>query len=155
MTGLMLLERADVARKKLRNARLKEERYRDSAEHIRVSISRCGSHSRNVTAHETAMIRHMDAADAANRLENELNLIIDEVESKLEQLTVEHGDEVLRMAFLEDVPFNVIAKKFHYSRQSIYKVKDRALEELDRILAAEETANGAPTAKLETLGECG
>ena len=102
------------------------------------------------------MIRHMDAADAANRLENELNLIIDEVENKLEQLTVEHGDEVLRMAFLEDVPFNVIAKKFHYSRQGIYKVKDRALEELDRIIAAEDAANGTPAApKLETLGECG
>ena len=50
----------------------------------------------------------------------------------------------------------MIAKKFHYSRQGIYKVKDRALEELDRIIAAEDEANRAPAApKLETLCECG
>ena len=152
MTGLMLLSRVVVARKKLRNARLKEDRYRRSAENIRVSFSRCGSHNRNVSAHETAMVRHMDAADEANKLENELNLIIDEIESKLEMLTVDKGDEVLRMHFLDGVPLSKVAKEFHYNRQAIYKVKDRALKELDQILAAEEVP---PSLNLGTLGECG
>ena len=152
MTGLMLLSRVVMARKKLQNARLKEDRYRRSAENIRVSVSRCGSHTRNVSAHETAMVRHMDAADEANRLENELNLIIDEVESKLEMLTVDKGDEVLRMHFLDGVPLSKVAKELHYNRQAIYKVKDRALEELNQILAAEEVPPGL---NLGTLGECG
>ena len=52
--------------------------------------------------------------------------------------------------------FNAIAKMLHYSSQDIYKLKNRALKELDCIIAAEKAAMKAPSGlKLSTFGEYG
>ena len=54
------------------------------------------------------------------------------------------------------MPLSQVAEKLHYNRQAIYKVKDRALAELDQILADEEATGEAPRIlKLATLSECG
>ena len=57
------------------------------------------------------------------------------------QMQTINGPEMLRGIYIENKPVPEVANELHYSRQGAYKLRDRALRELDRILAAEEQAD--------------
>ena len=83
----------------------------------------------------------MEAVDHVTALIQEKNAIIDRVEEKLMQMQTINGSEMLRGIHIEYKPVPDVANELHYSRQGAYKLRDRALRELDRILAAEEQAD--------------
>ena len=96
------------------------------------------SQTPDVTRNESMVIKYMEAVDRVTALIQEKNAIIDRVEEKLILMQTPNGPEMLRGVYIEYKPVPEVANELHYSRQGAYKLRDRALRELDRILAAEE-----------------
>ena len=92
----------------------------------------------DVTRNEAMMSKYMEAVDQVTALIQEKNAVIDRVETKLMQMQTTNGPEMLRSIYIEYKPVTEVANELHYSRQGAYKLGDRALRELDRILVAEE-----------------
>ena len=77
----------------------------------------------------------------ADALEREATAAIDrlvdlkvEILTTLNKLTDDTGKEILRMRYIELVPWNEIRMKFGYSDSWIFKKRNKALDELDEIL---------------------
>ena len=77
----------------------------------------------------------------ADELEREATAAIDRlVDLKVEILTTincltdEKGREILRMRYIELVPWNEIRMRFGYSDSWIFKKQNKAMDELDEIL---------------------
>ncbi len=103
----------------------------------RLSLTGKVSQTPDVTRNEGMMIKYMEAVDQVTALIQKKNAVIDRVEEKLMQMQTINGPEMLRGIYIEYKPVPDVVNELHYSRQGAYKLKDRALRELDRILAAE------------------
>ena len=141
MTGLAFLGQIAVVEKRLITAKKRVERYKADMDYVN-RLSQIGkvSQTPDVTRNESMVIKYMEAVDRVTALIQEKNAIIDRVEEKLILMQTPNGPEMLRGS-----PYRIqtsyvkeVANELHYSRQGAYKLRDRALRELDRILAAEE-----------------
>ena len=139
MTGLAFLGQIAVVEKRLIAAKKRMERYKADMDYVN-RLSQIGkvSQTPDVTRNEAMVIKYMEAVDQVTALIQEKNVIIDRVEEKLMQMQTINGSEMLRGIYIEYKPVPEVANELHYSRQGAYKLRDRALRELDRILAAEE-----------------
>ena len=75
-------------------------------------------------------------ADLQSELLSEIDDLVDlkkEVKKTLEKLPPREYDVLHRIYVLRQ-PVNLVAYKTHYSRPTIYKIKDRGLEMLQKIL---------------------
>ena len=139
MTGLAFLGQIAVVEKRLITAKKRVERYKADMDYVN-RLSQIGkvSQTPDVTRNESMVIKYMEAVDRVTALIQEKNAIIDRVEEKLILMQTPNGPEMLRGVYIEYKPVAEVANELHYSRQGAYKLRDRALRELDRILAAEE-----------------
>lgn len=139
LTGLAFLGQIAVVEKRLIAAKKRVERYKADMDYVN-RLSQIGkvSQTPDVTRNESMVIKYMEAVDQVTALIQEKNAVIDRVEEKLMQMQTINGPEMLRGIYIEYKPVPEVANELHYSRQGAYKLRDRALRELDRILAAEE-----------------
>ena len=139
MTGLAFLGQIAMVEKRLIAAKKRVERYKADMDYVN-RLSQIGkvSQTPDVTRNESMVIKYMEAVDQVTALIQEKNAVIDRVEEKLMQMQTINGPEMLRGVYIEYKPVTEVANELHYSRQGAYKLRDRALRELDRILAAEE-----------------
>ena len=139
LTGLAFLGQIAVVEKRLITAKKRVERYKADMDYVN-RLSQIGkvSQTPDVTRNESMVIKYMEAVDRVTALIQEKNAIIDRVEEKLILMQTPNGPEMLRGVYIEYKPVTEVANELHYSRQGAYKLRNRALRELDRILAAEE-----------------
>ena len=139
VTGLAFLGQIAMVEKRLITAKKRVERYKADMDYVnRLSQTGKVSQTSDVTRNESMVIKYMEAVDQVTALIQEKNAIIDRVEEKLMQMRTINGPEMLRGVYIEYKPVTEVANELHYSRQGAYKLRNRALRELDRILAAEE-----------------
>lgn len=148
MTGLAFLGQIAVVEKRLIAAKKRMERYKADMDYVnRLSQTGKVSQTPDVTRNESMVIKYMEAVDQVTALIQEKNAVIDRVEEKLMQMQTINGPAMLRGIYIEYKPVPEVANELHYSRQGAYKLRDRALRELDRILAAEEQNDRQQSAK--------
>ena len=142
LTGLAFLGQIAVVEKRLIAANKRVERYKADMDYVN-RLSQIGkvSQTPDVTRNESMVIKYMEAVDQVTALIQEKNDVIDRVEEKLMRMQTINGPEMLRGIYIEYKSVVEVANELHYSRQGAYKLKDRALRELDRILATEKQAD--------------
>lgn len=97
------------------------------------------SRSRDVTVHENAVIRLMEAEQEYVEAERQYSDLRDQVCSLLQRLDDPMNADILRLRYVEHKRMPAIAKELHLSRSSIYSRHEIALSELQGILQTQST----------------
>ena len=99
----------------------------------------CVSRSRDVTAHENAVIRLMEAEQEYAEAEREYGALRSQVCSLLQRIDDPINADILKLRYVEHKRMPAIAKELHLSRSSIYSRHEIALSELQGILQTQST----------------
>ena len=99
----------------------------------------CVSRSRDVTAHENAVIRLMEAEQEYAEAEREYGDLRSQVCSLLQRIDDPMNADILKLRYVEHKRMPAIAKELHLSRSSIYSRHEIALSELQDILQTQFT----------------
>lgn len=99
----------------------------------------CVSRSRDVTAHENAVIRLMEAKQEYAKAEQQYSELRNLVCSLLQRLDDPMNADILKLRYVEHKRITDIAKELHLSRSSIYSRHEIALLELQGILQMRST----------------
>ena len=99
----------------------------------------CVSRSRDVTVHENAVIRLMEAEQEYVEAERQYSDLRNQVCSLLQRLDDPMNADILRLRYVEHKRMPAIAKELHLSRSSIYSRHEIALSELQGILQTQST----------------
>lgn len=94
------------------------------------------SRSRNMTAHEDAMIRLMQAKDAYNAREIEYNQIVAEINDLICQVKGSDRRKTLIDFCINQRSMKDIAVDLHFSKRQAQRVFNSAYQELDKLLKA-------------------
>lgn len=97
------------------------------------------SRSRDVTVHENAVIRLMEAEQEYVEAERQYSDLRNQVCSLLQRLDDPMNADILRLRYVEHKRMPAIAKELHLSRSSIYSRHEIALSELQDILQTQFT----------------
>ena len=97
------------------------------------------SRSRDVTVHENAVIRLMEAEQEYVEAERQYSDLRNQVCSLLQRLDDPMNADILRLRYVEHKRMPAIAKELHLSRSSIYSRHEIALSELQGILQTQAT----------------
>ena len=97
------------------------------------------SRSRDVTVHENAVIRLMEAEQEYVEAERQYSDLRNQVCSLLQRLDDPMNADILRLRYVEHKRMPAIAKEHHLSRSSIYSRHEIALSELQGILQTQST----------------
>lgn len=97
------------------------------------------SRSRDVTVHENAVIRLMEAEQKYVEAERQYSDLRNQVCSLLQRLDDPMNADILRLRYVEHKRMPAIAKELHLSRSSIYSRHEIALSELQGILQTQST----------------
>lgn len=97
------------------------------------------SRSRDVTVHENAVIRLMEAEQEYVEAERQYSDLRNQVCSLLQRLDDLMNADILRLRYVEHKRMPAIAKELHLSRSSIYSRHEIALSELQGILQTQST----------------
>lgn len=97
------------------------------------------SRSRDVTVHESAVIRLMEAEQEYVEAERQYSDLRNQVCSLLQRLDDPMNADILRLRYVEHKRMLAIAKELHLSRSSIYSRHEIALSELQGILQTQST----------------
>ena len=97
------------------------------------------SRSRDVTVHENAVIRLMEAEQEYVEAERQYSDLRNQVCSLLQRLDDPINAEILKLRYVEHKRMTAIAKELHLSRSSIYSRHEIALSELQGILQTQAT----------------
>ena len=97
------------------------------------------SRSRDVTIHENAVIRLMEAEQEYVEAERQYSDLRNQVCSLLQRLDDPMNADILRLRYVEHKRMPAIAKELHLSRSSIYSRHEIALSELQGILQTQST----------------
>lgn len=97
------------------------------------------SRSRDVTVHESAVIRLMEAEQEYVEAERQYSDLRNQVCSLLQRLDDPMNADILRLRYVEHKRMLAIAKELHLSRSSIYSRHEIALSELQGILQTQAT----------------
>ena len=92
------------------------------------------SRSRDVTVHENAVIRLMEAEQEYVEAERQYSDLRNQVCFLLQRLDDPMNADILRLRYVEHKRMPAIAKELHLSRSSIYSRHEIALSELQGIL---------------------
>ena len=99
----------------------------------------CVSRSRDVTVHENAVIRLMEAEQEYVEAERQYSDLRNQVCTLLQRLDDPMNADILRLRYVEHKRMPAIAKELHLSRSSIYSRHEIALSELQGILQTQST----------------
>ena len=99
----------------------------------------CVSRSRDVTVHENAVIRLMEAEQEYAEAERQYSDLRNQVCSLLQRLDDPMNADILKLRYVEHKRMPAIAKELHLSRSSIYSRHEIALSELQGILQTQST----------------
>ena len=99
----------------------------------------CVSRSRDVTVHENAVIRLMEAEQEYAEAEREYGDLRSQVCSLLQRIDDPMNADILKLRYVEHKRMSAIAKELHLSRSSIYSRHEIALSELQDILQTQFT----------------
>ena len=99
----------------------------------------CVSRSRDVTVHENAVIRLMEAEQEYVEAERQYSDLRNQVCSLLQRLDDPMNADILRLRYVEHKRMPAIAKELHLSRSSIYSRHEIALSKLQGILQTQST----------------
>ena len=94
----------------------------------------CVSRSRDVTVHENAVIRLMEAEQEYAEAERQYSDLRNQVCSLIQRLDDPMNADILKLRYVEHKRMPAIAKELHLSRSSIYSRHEIALSELKGIL---------------------
>ena len=97
------------------------------------------SRSRDVTVHENAVIRLMEAEQEYVEAERQYSDLRNQVCSLLQRLDDPMNADILRLRYVEHKRMPAIAKELHLSRSSIYSRHEIALSKLQGILQSQST----------------
>ena len=97
------------------------------------------SRSRDVTVHENAVIRLMEAEQEYVEAERQYSDLRNQVCSLLQRLDDPMNADILRLRYVEHKRMPAIAKELHLSRSSIYSRHEIALSKLQGILQTQST----------------
>ena len=97
------------------------------------------SRSRDVTVHENAVIRLMEAVQEYVEAERQYSDLRNQVCSLLQRMDDPMNADILRLRYVEHKRMPAIAKELHLSRSSIYSRHEIALSELQGILQTQST----------------
>lgn len=97
------------------------------------------SRSRDVTVHENAVIRLMEAEQEYVEAERQYSDLRNQVCSLLQRLDDPMNADILRLRYVEHKRMPAIAKELHLSRSSIYSRHEIALSELQGILQTQSS----------------
>lgn len=97
------------------------------------------SRSRDVTVHENAVIRLMEAEQEYVEAERQYSDLRNQACSLLQRLDDPMNADILRLRYVEHKRMPAIAKELHLSRSSIYSRHEIALSELQSILQTQAT----------------
>lgn len=97
------------------------------------------SRSRDVTVHENAVIRLMEAEQEYVEAERQYSDLRNQVCFLLQRLDDPMNADILRLRYVEHKRMPAIAKELHLSRSSIYSRHEIALSELQGILQTQFT----------------
>ena len=97
------------------------------------------SRSRDVTVHENAVIRLMEAEQEYVEAERQYSDLRNQVCFLLQRLDDPMNADNLRLRYVEHKRMPAIAKELHLSRSSIYSRHEIALSELQGILQTQST----------------
>lgn len=97
------------------------------------------SRSRDVTVHENAVIRLMEAEQEYVEAERQYSDLRNQVCFLLQRLDDPMNADILRLRYVEHKRMPAIAKELHLSRSSIYSRHEIALSELQGILQTQST----------------
>lgn len=97
------------------------------------------SRSRDVTVHENAVIRLMEAEQEYVEAERQYSDLRNQVCFLLQRLDDPMNADILRLRYVEHKRMPAIAKELHLSRSSIYSRHEIALSELQGILQTQAT----------------
>ena len=97
------------------------------------------SRSRDVTVHENAVIRLMEAEQEYVEAERQYSDLRNQVCFLLQRLDDPMNADILRLRYVEHKRMPAIAKELHLSRSSIYSRHETALSELQGILQTQST----------------
>lgn len=140
MTGIEFLQQVAFAERQMNNSYEKVERCRCAVERITATLSdNHVSSSRNVTAHEDAIIRLMEAEEEYARLFNNHQLMLENVMSFLNRLKDRNDGKLLELYYLKYMKAATVAKQIHIARSQFYIHHDAALKELDELLKTSDT----------------
>ena len=101
--------------------------------------SECVSRSRDVTVHENAVIRLMEAEQEYAEAERQYSDLRNRVCSLLQRIDDPINADILKLRYVEHKRMPAIAKELHLSRSSIYSRHEIALSELQGILQTQST----------------
>lgn len=135
--GKEFLLRAAVLERSISAAIRRVELYRSMAERVTITIGgEYVAHSRNHTAHENAIIRHMEAEEQVRRLQDEYDATVREISAVLEALENPSDEQLLADIYLKHIPIGEIAERESVTKSCVYKRCDRALAELEVLLSS-------------------
>lgn len=97
------------------------------------------SRSRDVTVHENAVIRLMEAEQEYVEAERQYSDLRNQVCFLLQRLDDPMNADILRLRYVEHKRMPAIAKELHLSRSSIYSRHEIALSELQGILQTQSS----------------
>lgn len=97
------------------------------------------SRSRDVTVHENAVIRLMEAEQEYVEAERQYSDLRNQVCFLLQRLDDPMNADILRLRYVERKRMPAIAKELHLSRSSIYSRHEIALSKLQGILQTQST----------------
>ena len=97
------------------------------------------SRSRDVTVHENAVIRLMEAEQEYAEAEREYGDLRSQVCSLLQRIDDPMNADILKLRYVEHKRMPAIAKELHLSRSSIYSRHEIALSKLQGILQTQST----------------
>ena len=97
------------------------------------------SRSRDVTVHENAVIRLMEAEQEYVEAERQYSDLRNQVCSLLQRMDDPMNADILRLRYVEHKRMPALAKELHLSRSSIYSRHEIALSELQGILQTQST----------------
>ena len=97
------------------------------------------SRSRDVTVHENAVIRLMEAEQEYVEAERQYSDLRNQVCSLLQRLDDPMNADILRLRYVEHKRMPAIAKELHLSRSSIYSRHEIALSKLQGIIQTQST----------------
>lgn len=93
------------------------------------------SHSRNVHALQDTIAKIMDMRDEINVITDEFVDLKADAEAAIRHLSDAACQAVLILHYVQLEPWKDVASAMFYNLRTVYKIRDRALEELDTLIA--------------------
>ena len=135
MNAIEFLKKAKVAEYRKEVAMEKLMRCKNTVERLTSILSRDRvTSTRDVTSHETAIIRYMESHEGAAKASVEYDEIVDKIEGLISQLDSATAQSILRLHYIEGKSMSEVSKEISMCRSRAYHYHTRAIQQLSNIL---------------------